>query len=100
MADAPASENRRTWAFHEQLAELPERVRQLAVKCFALFLESPQHPSLRLHKLDDTKKSRHREGSYSVSITMAYRAIFIPVDGVNVWYWIGTHADYNDFVDA
>ena len=36
--------------------------------------------------------------SSSVSITMQYRAIYT-VDGTdNVWYWIGTHADYDVFI--
>ena len=30
---------------------------------------------------------------------MQYRAIYATdEDGVNVWYWIGTHADYDVFV--
>lgn len=49
--------------------------------------------------LDDTKKGKHVPGSYSVSITMQYRAIyFLDVETKqNVWYWVGTHAEYDRF---
>jgi hypothetical protein len=50
-----------------------------------------------MHALEDNNKGRHRKTSFSVTITMQYRAIFV-VDGeVNVWYWIGSHSDYNTF---
>jgi hypothetical protein len=43
-------------------------------------------------------KGRHQAGSWSVAVTMKYRAIYVPVGGVNVWYWIGTHNDYESFI--
>jgi len=61
-------------------------------------LVNPAHPGLRCHPLEDTAKGRHRKGSYSVTITMQYRAIYV-VDGeANVWYWIGNHNDYERFI--
>jgi hypothetical protein len=47
--------------------------------------------------LKDTKKGEHVPDSVSISITMQYRAIFVVVDGINVWYWIGSHSEYNRF---
>jgi hypothetical protein len=29
---------------------------------------------------------------------MQYRAIYVVEDGVNIWYWIGTHAEYDQFI--
>jgi hypothetical protein len=29
---------------------------------------------------------------------MQYRAIYVVVDGENVWYWIGTHAEYDKYL--
>ena len=40
---------------------------------------------------------QHEAGSVSVSITRQYRAIYVRQGEVNVWYWIGTHADYDTF---
>jgi hypothetical protein len=63
-----------------------------------LFNDNPAHPSLRHHDLQDRKKGNHVAGSFSVSITMQYRAIYVPGDdGVNIWYWIGTHGEYDRF---
>jgi len=43
------------------------------------------------------KRGRHRLNSWSVWINREYRAIFV-VDGeTNVWYWVGSHSDYNTF---
>jgi hypothetical protein len=76
---------------------LPKEIQELARGAFKLYCQNPAHPSLRLHALEDLKKGHHVECSFSVSITMSYRAIYVSVEGVNVWYWIGTHAEYKKF---
>jgi hypothetical protein len=78
-------------------AALPERIQRLATAAFHLFEDDPDHPSLRLHPLDDMKKGRHENGSVSVSLTGGYRAIYVVRGNVNLWYWIGSHSDYNTF---
>jgi hypothetical protein len=72
----------------------------LAVAAFELFLEDPSHPSLRHHPLGDNKKGQHKSGSFSVSITLRYRAIYTKDGDTNVWYWIGSHSDYNAFIGS
>jgi hypothetical protein len=79
---------------------LPARIQQAAREAFRLFLADPHHPQLANHALHDSKKSRHRTGSRAVSITRAYRAIYVVEDDTNVWYWIGSHEDYNRFVGS
>ena len=91
------SANVRTRGYREQLDKLPPQIRGLADAAFQLFSREPRHPSLRLHELSNTRAGRHRAGSRSVSITRGYRAIY-KVDGdTNVWYWIGSHNDYENF---
>lgn len=92
--------NVRTTAFKEQLGRLPESIQQLADAAFRMFVEDPSHPSLRHHALKDNKQGRHRAGSFSVSITMRYRAIYVRDGDTNVWYWIGSHADYDNFTSG
>jgi hypothetical protein len=90
--------NRRTRQFKEMFARLPKPIQELAKAAFRQFRANPDHPSLCRHPLEDTDKGRHRTGSFSVSITMKYRAIYA-VDGtVNAWYWIGSHNDYENFI--
>ena len=93
--------NFRTWHFKQLLDLLPDDIQNLAQTTFELFREDATHPSLRLHQLGDTKRGRHQAGSISVSISRRYRAIYVVRkdgdDTVNLWYWIGSHSDYNSF---
>lgn len=90
--------NVRTVTYKKLADKLPAKIQAAAHEAFELFKQDPQHPILCSHPLHDTKKGRHRKGSIAVSITLRYRAIYV-VDGqTNVWYWIGSHEDYNNFV--
>jgi hypothetical protein len=94
----PPNRNIRDPEFRKLYDRLPDDIKKLARAAFKLFCRDPAHRSLRLHKLKDLKRGHHRRNSFSVTITMPYRAIYT-VDGTdNVWYWIGTHADYDVFV--
>ncbi len=71
------------WAAYRRL---PDSVRALADKNFALLKNDPDHPSLRLKKV----------GRYfSARVGLRYRALAISVEGGLLWFWIGTHADYD-----
>ena len=100
MARLPNSfreRNRTSQSFREQYAKLPGFVKDAVRGACVLFDRDPAHPSLRHHELEDRKKGRHAPKSYSVSVTMQYRAIYVVVDGINIWYWMGSHADYKTF---
>ena len=77
--------NRRRREFHEMLAALPAKIRVTSKVRFAQFVANPRNVSLRLHKLKDHGRGKHLAGSYSVSVTTNYRALFF-IDGpTNVW---------------
>lgn len=94
---SPARKNRRAKSFRVLFDDLPDEIRKLAQAKFKLFLENPGHPSLRLHELKDNDRGQHRKCSISVSLSSQYRAIYVVDGDTNVWYWIGTHAQYNHF---
>lgn len=76
----------RFWDAYEKL--LPG-VRRLADKNYALLKEDPRHPSLHFKQV----------GSYwTVRVGLRYRAIAIDDKGTLVWFWIGSHADYDALV--
>lgn len=76
------------WGFYR---DLPEHVRSLADRNYALLREDPRHPSLHLKKI-----GRH----WSVRIGIHYRALGVAApDGSVVWFWIGSHADYDHLTD-
>jgi hypothetical protein len=78
-----------THRFRDANDKLPDSVRQQADKAYQLFRQNPQHPSLRF-------KQVHPEPPiYSARISSQYRALAV-VDGDDlVWFWIGSHADYD-----
>jgi hypothetical protein len=103
MAKLPSSfraRNRTSENFRRQYEELQESVQNVVREACKLFDRNPAHRSLRHHELKDTKKGKHVPGSFSVSPTMQHRAIYIPQDGINIWYWIGTHAEYKVYTGS
>jgi hypothetical protein len=87
VAKLPSSfreRNRTTRFFRELFARLPQRIQKLTRAACVQFDRNPNHPALRRHDLADNKKGSHVSGSFSVSITMQYRAIYVVEGGVNV----------------
>ena len=73
----------RFWECYERL---PAPVRRLADRSFDLLKANPQHPSLRFKKI----------GKYrSVRVGLYYRALAVEVSDGLLWFWIGTHSEYN-----
>lgn len=78
--------------FWEYYGRLPKETRELADKNFNLLQANPYHPSLHLKKVGKTKQL------WSVRVGMDYRALGRDKpDGV-LWFWIGTHAEYNKLI--
>lgn len=97
MSVGRGNRNVRTKSYHDCAAHLGNHVADLAEEAFRRFLADPDDPALHSHPLKDTHRGRHRRGSRAVSVTLRYRAIYVVDDGVNIWYWIGSHEDYNSF---
>ena len=76
----------RFWRHYRQL---PKDVRQLADKNFAVLQADPQHPSLHFKRVGRSKQL------WSVRVGMHYRALAVEKPEGMVWFWIGTHAEYD-----
>ncbi|MET0971314.1 MAG: hypothetical protein ABWY18_19095 [Tardiphaga sp.] len=75
------------WAAYDAL---PLAIRKLADANFQLLKRDRRHPSLQMKKV----------GPYwSVRIGLRYRALAVEVDGDYVWFWIGSHADYDRLIN-
>ena len=72
--------------------ELPAEIRELSRKAYALFRDNPAHPSLNF------KRVHNNEPIYSVRITRGYRALELLEDDEITWFWIGTHAAYEQLL--
>lgn len=68
---------------------LPEAVHKEARMAFRLFSQNAAHPGLRFERL------RCQPDSWSVRITRDYRAVGRRHDDVMIWYWIGSHAEFD-----
>jgi hypothetical protein len=101
MAKLPKSfrkKNHTTLQFRKQYARLPASIQEAVKDSCRLFDKNPHHRSLRLHLLEDRKHASHSKNSWSVSATAQHRAIYVVnEEGINLWYWIGTHADYDTY---
>jgi hypothetical protein len=103
VAKLPSSfrkRNHTTRNYREQYARLPPDVARAVRAACLLFDRDPNHYSLRLHELDQRSKGHHADGSFSVTPVMQYRAIYVVRNGINIWYWIGTHADYKKYTGS
>lgn len=70
--------------------KLPHHIQELADRRFVLLKANPQHPSLHLKKV----------GKYwSVRAGNRYRALGGEVEKGLLWFWIGTHAEYDKLVN-
>ena len=78
-------------SFWTSYRALPVRIRAIADKNFALLKENPHHPSLHLKKI----------GRYwSVRVGRHYRALAVEVEDGLLWFWVGSHADYDKLVNS
>ena len=65
---------------------LPDPVKELARKNYELLKENLHHPSLHLKQV---------KTYMSVRIGLHYRALGVNVEDGILWFWIGTHTDYD-----
>jgi len=77
-----------TVTFRKMLTTLPAHIRQQARKAYTLFQRDPSHPSLFFKRVPETKQI------YSVRITKGYRAVGVKKHEKIIWFWIGTHDEY------
>jgi len=71
------------WACYRSL---PAPVQEVADKKIKLLKANPRHPSLHFKKI----------GKYrSVRVSIYYRALAVEVPEGLLWFWIGSHSDYD-----
>jgi hypothetical protein len=78
-----------TRRFRDAFRILPPQVQRQAREAYGLFLHDPYHPGLRFKRIHPTRPI------YSVRIGRDHRALGVREGEEIVWYWIGSHADYD-----
>jgi len=82
------SASRRFWQCYNAL---PKAVQELADKNFRLLRENSDHPSLNFKKVGRFRSAR---------VGLHYRTLAVGVDDGLLWFWIGSHADYDRLIET
>lgn len=78
--------------FLDCYVRLPAIVRQQARSAYRLWRANHSHPGLQFKRIHST------EPIFSVRVGLGWRALGI-VDGQTMsWFWIGSHADYDELI--
>ncbi|WP_290967913.1 MULTISPECIES: hypothetical protein [Gracilimonas] len=85
--------SRTTNKFWKCYDQLPHSIKEKAQKAYRFFEENPAHPSLRFKKINEDPKV------YSVRITIDYRALGVMEKDKIIWFWIGSHDDYEALIN-
>jgi hypothetical protein len=75
--------------YRRAFAALPEHIQQRARLAYRQFRDAPSHPSLRFKPVHGSRPI------YSARVGLGYRALAVRDGDTVVWFWIGTHADYD-----
>jgi hypothetical protein len=78
-----------TKRFWKLYRALPAEARAQAREAFKLFTANPAYPGLSLERL------RCYPDCWSVRVSRNYRAVAHKHGDTMIWFWIGTHADFD-----
>lgn len=81
-----------TKAFRKRLAALPEEVQEQARRAYRQFADDPYHKSLQFKRVHTSIPL------YSVRVSKGYRAVGQLDGDTVVWFWIGSHAHYDNLL--
>jgi hypothetical protein len=74
--------------FRVLYSKLPSNIKELAIKTYKIWKVNHFHPGLHYKKFGNLR---------SVRIGDHYRALARVEDDAVVWFWIGSHEEYNGF---
>ena len=81
--------SRTTKRFRAEFAALPREIQEQARRAYALWRSDPAHPSLQF------KQVHANRAIFSARIGLHWRSVALRREDGFVWFWIGSHADYD-----
>ena len=81
--------SRLTEEFIKCFRHLPLRIQAQSRKSYRIWKDNPQHPGL------DFKRVSINLPIYSVRVAIGWRALGRLKDDTIIWFWIGSHSDYD-----
>jgi hypothetical protein len=85
--------SRTTAQFRKMLADLSGQVKEKTREAYRQFKKDPSYPSLRF------KKVHPQLPIYSVRISRDYRAVGQLDEDTVIWFWVGSHAEYDKLLN-
>lgn len=86
--------SRRNERFRQAFNVLPPDVKDLARDAYRRFRDDPSHPGLQF------KVVNHKLRIHSARVGNHYRALGVVEGDIIVWFWIGSHAEYDQLLRA
>ncbi len=81
-----------TTDFRHCFEKLPERIKRTARKNYRLWKENPNHPGLNFRAVGSNPSL------YSIRVGIGWRACGVVEKDTIIWFWIGSHEDYNNLL--
>jgi len=86
--------SRTTDRFWKSYDLLPAKIRRQAREAYDLFEQDPYYPSLHFKRIHSTRPI------FSARVSKGYRSVGIIQGDEIVWFWIGSHSEYNRLVKS
>jgi len=83
-----------TKRFRKAYEDLPKKIQSAANKSYGIWRKNTSHPSLHF------KQVNPEPPVYSVRVSLGYRALGVKEDDTIIWFWIGSHADYDGLLKS
>jgi hypothetical protein len=81
-----------TASFITSFQHLPKRIQRSARRNYRLWKHDPSHSSLQF------KRVGRQQEAYSVRVGIGWRALGVKHGDTIVWFWIGSHAEYDQIL--
>ena len=81
-----------TSRFRLAFARLPKNQQEATRQAYKQLKKDMAHPSLHFKLI--------RNNIYSARVSIKYRALAVKQDDTYVWFWVGSHADYDQLIDS
>lgn len=78
--------------FGKAFRKLHPAIRKQAREAYQLFKQDPYHNSLHFKKVSPKKPI------YSARVNLDYRVLGVRDGDTIVWFWIGSHAEYDKII--
>lgn len=88
---APDLPSKRASSFKKLYEQLPQKVQREADEAYKQFKANPDHPGLNFKQIVGPY--------YSMRVGIGHRALAVRRSTWWLWFWIGSHAEYDKFLD-